>query len=390
MNKNLVLLAASMFIWGIGEGMFVFLQPLYLQELGANPILIGTILSGLGAVMAIAHIPAGYLADKIGRRPLIWLSWGLGILAALVMALSSTLPGFVSGLLIYGLTYFVMSPLYSYATAARGRLSASQAIMLISSAFNLGMVIGPWLGGILGEQYGLRTIFYYAAGIFLLASVVVVFIAPQPVTPRHTSHTRVSILKDSRLLVYLGVVFFTMLAIYLPQPLSQNYLHNELSLNIETIGRLAALAGLGVAAINLLVGRLDPRLGMLIGQTAVGAFAFLLWKGQGVAWLALGYFLLGGYKTTRSLMVAQTSHLVHPSNLGFTFGVTETVGSVATILAAMMAGVLYHYAPPSIYGVSLILVVVSLWVSWRFWPDPHPTSLLGIETITPIPKEDGC
>ena len=390
MNKNLALLAVSMFIWGIGEGMFLFLQPLYLEQLGADPVAIGSILSGFSAVMVIAHIPAGYLADKIGRRPLIWLSWGLGILAATVMALADSLPGFVTGLFIYGLTFFVMSPLYSYATAARGRLSVGQAIMVISSAFNLGMVIGPWLGGSLGEAHGLRSIFYVAAGVFTLASVVVVFIAPQPIEPRHASQPRLNIFKNQKLIFYFGVVFLAVLTIYLPQPLSQNYLHNELGLNIATIGRVAALAGLGVAGINLLVSKLDPRLGIIIGQLAVGGYAFLLWRAPGIAWIGVGYFLLGGYKTTRALLTAQTSHMVDSANIGFIFGVTETVGSIAAILAALAAGVFYQFSPPSVYIICMALLAPSILLSWFLSPTPQAGQPLAINPVKSIAEEKAC
>ncbi len=387
MNKNLLLLALSMFIWGIGEGMFIFLQPLYLQELGADPIAIGTILSGFSMVMAIAHLPAGYLADKIGRRPLIWLSWGLGILATGVMALATSLNGFVIGLLLYGLTFFVMSPLNSYASAARGKLTVGQAIMLLSSVFNLGMVIGPWLGGILGGAYGLRSIFYVAFGVFILAAIVVLFIAPQPVETRHPGHPSLSILKNQQLLVYSGIVLFTVVALYLPQPLSQNYLHNELGLSIQAIGRLASVAGLGVAGVSYLASRMEPRLGIILGQLAVGGFAYILWRGSGIAWLAMGYFLLGGYKTARALISAQTSQLVHTSNLGFVFGVTETVGSIATILASLLAGVLYQSAAPRVYMVSLALIALSILISWRFLPAHHPSHVISLEPSTPLRKD---
>lgn len=387
MNKNLLLLALSMFIWGTGEGMFIFLQPLYLQELGADPIAIGTILSGFSMVMAIAHLPAGYLADKIGRRPLIWLSWGLGILATGVMALATSLNGFVIGLLLYGLTFFVMSPLNSYASAARGKLTVGQAIMLLSSVFNLGMVIGPWLGGILGGAYGLRSIFYVAFGVFILAAIVVLFIAPQPVETRHPGHPSLSILKNQQLLVYSGIVLFTVVALYLPQPLSQNYLHNELGLSIQAIGRLASVAGLGVAGVSYLASRMEPRLGIILGQLAVGGFAYILWRGSGIAWLAMGYFLLGGYKTARALISAQTSQLVHTSNLGFVFGVTETVGSIATILASLLAGVLYQSAAPRVYMVSLALIALSILISWRFLPAHHPSHVISLEPSTPLRKD---
>lgn len=70
-HRDLYLVALSLFIWGIGEGLFYIFQPLYIQKLGADPILIGTVL-GINAVgMTLSQIPAGYLADRVGRRPVM-------------------------------------------------------------------------------------------------------------------------------------------------------------------------------------------------------------------------------------------------------------------------------------------------------------------------------
>ena len=69
MKRDLILVGIAMFSWGIGEGLFIFFQPIYLEQLGADPILIGTILGGFGMAMTLSHIPAGFLADRIGRKP---------------------------------------------------------------------------------------------------------------------------------------------------------------------------------------------------------------------------------------------------------------------------------------------------------------------------------
>jgi MFS family permease len=106
MKRDLVLILSALCIWGIGEGMFFFFQPLYLEALGANPVMIGSILGAMGIAMTIVLIPAGYLSDHIGRRPLIRASWIIGMLAALIMALANNLTQFVTGMLLYGLTYF--------------------------------------------------------------------------------------------------------------------------------------------------------------------------------------------------------------------------------------------------------------------------------------------
>ncbi len=80
MSRDLILLGFSLMTWGVGEGMFFIFQPLYLQQLGANPVTIGAIFGAAGIAMTVAHIPAGHLADRIGRKPLLLASW---ILASL-------------------------------------------------------------------------------------------------------------------------------------------------------------------------------------------------------------------------------------------------------------------------------------------------------------------
>ncbi|MEW6242576.1 MAG: MFS transporter, partial [Chloroflexota bacterium] len=125
MNRNLLFIAIALFTWGIGEGMFFNFQPIYLAELGSDPQEIGFILGAFGAAMAVTHIPAGHLADRLGRRPLLVSAWTMGLLSTLVMAMARDLPLFVVGMLGYGLTAFVASPLSSYTTAARGNWSVA-------------------------------------------------------------------------------------------------------------------------------------------------------------------------------------------------------------------------------------------------------------------------
>ncbi|MCF6278121.1 MAG: MFS transporter, partial [Anaerolineales bacterium] len=117
MNPILLKVAAALFTWGLGEGIFFFFQPLYLAELGADPLAIGAILGGAGMAMTLVHIPAGYLADKIGRRPLLRIAWAGGLSFSIIMASARTLPVFVAGLILYSFTAFVISPLNSYVTA---------------------------------------------------------------------------------------------------------------------------------------------------------------------------------------------------------------------------------------------------------------------------------
>ena len=368
MNRTLLWLGASMFLWGLGESMFLLFQPIYLQQLGADPIQIGVILGAFGAVMTLTHIPAGHLSDLIGRRPLLMAAWLTGIAATLLMAIARTLPVFVVGVLIYGFTAFVASPLDSYVTAARGQWSVGRAITFISMMYNAGSVLGPITGGWVGDHFGLRRVYFISAGIFILSTVVLLLIASQPRDHRDPQDPPPSLLANGRYLSFLSILFVVAFATYLPQPLTPNFLLNQRNLSLETIGELFSIGGLGMAALNLLFGQFEARTGFVLGQISVSLFAVLLWRGSGFGWFALGYFLLGGFRALRALGVAQVRPFVHESQMGLAYGITEMVGSSTVLLAPPLAGYLYQLDPVLMYPVGLVLIGIGIILSLIFIP----------------------
>lgn len=370
MSRDLILVALSLMTWGVGEGMFLYFQPIYLQQLGANPVLIGGILGGAGIAMTLSYIPAGYLSDRYGRRPILWLAWAIGTFSTWVMALSNSLPFFVLGSVMYGMTSFVLVPLNSYLTHARGRWSVGRTITLISATYSAGMILGPLLGGWIGDQFGLRRTFYIAASIFILSTFIILFIRPQPVEKRNLSEpeSRSSDLVSPRYLKYLALIFIVMFALYLPQPFSQNFLQNERGLSLTQIGQLISTRALGIVILNLVIGHLNARIGFLLAQACMALFTLFLWQGNNMLGFSIGYFLLGGYQTARALATAQSRSLFQAANMGIGYGLIETASATAIILAPPLAGILYTLNPPWIYSVSFVLIGIALLVTIFFSP----------------------
>jgi len=368
MMRDLVFLAVSMFTWGVGEGMFFYFQPIYLKELGADPIRIGAILGGFGLMMVVSHIPAGYLADRVGRKPVLVSAWVIGLVATWIMAFAQSLPVFIVGLFIYGFTMFVMSPLNSYITAARGKLSVGRAITLISASFNLGMVLGPWLGGQVGQQFGLRQNYVIAGFLLMVSTLVILFLHPQPIERASHAESANGWLRAPSYWYYIGAILLATFAMYLPQPLAPNFLVEQRNLSLEQTGLLYSVTSLGVVLLNLILGSFPARTGFLIGQAAVGVYALILWQAVDFPWYVLGFLLLGGFKTARSLGIAQVRELVPQAKIGLAYGLTETVGGTAVILAPLLAGYLYTQQPTWMFALSAGLIGISILVSARFSP----------------------
>ena len=368
MNPELILIGVSLFTWGIGEGMFWYFQPIYLTQLGANTMTIAGVFSAFGAAMMLVHIPAGYLSDKIGRRPLIWTAWFFGLAAAWCMALAGNLQVFIVGTVIYGLTAFVSSPLYSYVTTARGKYSPARVMTLSSATFNLGAIIGPVTGGWIASQYGLRTIYYVVACIFVVSFVIILFLKPQPRDFHDPAEPPINLFKNKRYLWLLSIAFTSVFVMYLPQTLTPKFLEVERNISLSQVGLIGSAGSIGSVVINLLLGQMNSRLGFFLAQILVGLFALLIWRGNGMYWYALGYFMLGGYRTARMLIFAQVRPFIHQAQIGLAFGLTDTVNSLAVVLSPLLAGWLYDRDPLSVFIATIGLIGISLLFGICFAP----------------------
>jgi len=371
MTRDLMLVAISLFCWGIGEGMFIYFQPIYLEQMGASPLLIGTILGGMGISMALTQIPAGWLGDTFGRRPLMWISWFLGAAATTVMAVAPGLAVFSIGLILYGLSAFSMAPMNAYISNARGRWSIGRALTTVSAAYNLGAVIGPMVGGTLADEYGIQPIYAVAAVLFFIASIIVLFIRRQPVEHQQAETSRFNLVRNPRFMLLLGVLFLTMLSTYLPQPLTSNFLKTERNLSMGQIGTLGSIGSLGNALLAITLGRINAWAGFLAGQAAVLLASLIIWKGTGMPWYLLGYFFLGGIRICKSLSMALTRPLIHPAQMGVAYGFLETTGSLAIIAAPPIAGALYERDPALVFPVAAVCIGVVLVLSIKFLPREH-------------------
>ncbi|HSK66942.1 MAG TPA: MFS transporter, partial [Anaerolineales bacterium] len=329
---------------------------------------IGLVLGAFGLSMAVTHIPAGQLADRLGRRPLLIAAWLLGLVSTVVMGLALTLPVYLVGLFGYGLTAFVSSPLSSYMTAARGNWPVGTVLALTTATFGLGMALGPVTGGWIGDTYGMRMSFFVAAGVFVFSNISMFFIQNQPID-RHDPAAPPPPLKHNREFVILAAVIgFAIFSMYLAQPLTPNFLEGVRGLSLSQSGIIFTAGALGNSLMAILFSRVHPRRGFLFAQMLVILFALFIWKGTALPLFALGYFLLGGFRAGRPMALAQARELVHDSQMGITYGILETVSAVIFILTPPLAGILFERDPVIVYPLAIGLIAVSILVSYKFSP----------------------
>ncbi|MEZ5490929.1 MAG: TCR/Tet family MFS transporter [Gammaproteobacteria bacterium] len=112
----------------------------------------------------------GNLSDRFGRRPvLLFALLALG-LDYLLMAFAPTIGWLFLGRLIAGITGSTFSIAYAYVTDTTDVEKRAQAFGLVGAAFGGGFILGPVIGGLMGE-FGDR-IPFYAAAVLALINVV--------------------------------------------------------------------------------------------------------------------------------------------------------------------------------------------------------------------------
>jgi MFS family permease len=369
LNRSLLFVALALLLWGFGEGMFVNFVPIYLdQQFLLSKYEIGIVLGAWGFSMAITHIPAGRLSDRIGRRPLLIVAWVLGLASTLIMGLALVLPFFLIGLLGYGLTAFVSSPLSSYVTAARGNWPIGTVLSLTTATFAMGMVLGPVTGGWIGDHYGMRMSFFVASVLFLISNVFIFLIERQPIDHHDPEAPPPGLINNQRFVILMGVLAFAIFAMYLSQPLTPNFLASVRGLSLSETGIIFTVGALGNSLMAILFSRVPPRRGFLVAQGLVILFAFLIWKGSSLPVFMLGYFLLGGFRAGRPMVMAQARELVHDSQMGVTYGIMETIGAVIFVLTPPLAGLLFELDPGIVYPLSMGLIAISVVISYFFSP----------------------
>lgn len=195
-------------------GLFLIMPvfSLYAQRMpDATPWLIGLALGVYGLGQVLLQIPLGLLSDRIGRKPAITL--GLLVFAAggLVAAMAHTLSGIVIGRALQG-----MGAVAGAGTALaadltrhenRGKVMGIIGVS-IGVAFLLALILGPPLEAIAG----LPGLFASTSVLALAALVLLWLIVPTPERPSAPASATfvgvLSMLRDGRLLVLNGSVFF--------------------------------------------------------------------------------------------------------------------------------------------------------------------------------------
>ncbi|AQX10615.1 TCR/Tet family MFS transporter [Elizabethkingia ursingii] len=252
----------------------------------------------------------GNLSDKYGRRPIILISLLGFAIDYIFLALSPNIIWLFIGRVIAGITGASITTASAYIADISTEENRAKNFGLIGAAFGMGFIIGPVLGGLLG-QFGSRVPFYAAAVLCLINFIYGYFILPESLDKDHRrefewkranpigslfmlkKHPKMSGLILVLILIYIGAhavqsnwSYFTMYMF--------GWKEKEVGLSLGLIGLLVGLVqGLLIRWINPKIGN-ERSIYYGLGLYAVGMLLFAFATESWMMFAFLVPYCLGG------------------------------------------------------------------------------------------------
>ena len=310
----------------------------------------------------------GMFSDRFGRRPVLLLSLlGLGV-DFLFMAFAPTLWWLLLGRLLNGATAASFSTANAYLADVTPPDQRAKVFGWMGSAFSFGFIIGPTIGGLLGE-HDLRTPFLAAAALTFANFLYGLFVLPESLPPERRAKVydwkranpvgALQLLRSRLGLLPLATVGFLFQFGHIVLPtIFVLYTTHRYGWTPGVLGLTFLLTGvLGVLVQMFLVGPTVARIGerrtLLLGLAA-GAAAFI-WYG----WASIGWvYLLGApvFALTGFIMPGLQGLMtrkVEPWEQGQLQGANQSLTGIAAMAGPSVFGLIFawslrHGHPPGL------------------------------------------
>ncbi|GAB3949332.1 tetracycline resistance MFS efflux pump [Spirosoma harenae] len=349
----------------------------------------GSFLTFSYAAMQFIFSPIlGGLSDRFGRRPVLLFSlFGFGI-DYIFQGFAPSIEWLFLGRMLAGVTGASFTTATAYIADISTPEKRAQNFGLIGAAFGVGFILGPALGGFLG-QYGPRTPFFVSAGLTLLNFLYGLLILPESLAPENRrpfdwkrANPIGSLKRLGKYPVVLGLVA-SLILIYIAGFAVQGtwtfYVMEKFKWDEKTVGFSLAAIGLSFAIVQGGLSRLIiPKLGQLrsvyIGMM-FSAIGFLLFGLANQSWMMFAFmtvYALGGIAgpTIQGII----SNQVPANEQGELQGALTSLVSTTSIFGPLIMGNLFSfftstkapvYLPGAPFYLGSLLILISALLARR-------------------------
>ncbi|HDJ1438817.1 TPA: multidrug efflux MFS transporter MdtG [Serratia rubidaea] len=384
-KRNLFVAWLGCFLTGAAFSLVMPFLPLYVELLGVSGhgalnLWSGLVFSITFLFSAVASPFWGGLADRRGRK-LMLLRSALGMAIVMVlMGMAQNIWQFLALRALLGLLGGFIPNANALIATQVPRNRSGWALGTLSTGGVSGALIGPLIGGLLADQYGLRPVFYITAAVLFVCFMLTLFFVREQFTPvqrKDMLHARqvFASLKNPRLILALFVTtMIIQIATGSIAPILTLYVR-DLAGDIHNLafvsGLIASVPGVAALISAPRLGKLGDRIGperilvcmLLFSVLLLIPMAFVQTPWQ----LAVLRFLLGAADGAL-LPAVQTLLIYNRSNqvAGRIFSYNQSFRDVGNVTGPLLgAAVSANYGFRAVFGVTALVVMFNALYSWR-------------------------
>jgi MFS transporter, DHA1 family, tetracycline resistance protein len=386
----------------IGFGLIIPVLPALVGEFTRTPqsqaLWYGVLMAAYGFAQFFAAPLLGALSDRYGRRRVLLISqlgWGLDFL---LIALAPNLWIIFIARLLGGITGAGFTVASAYVADVTTPEKRTQGMGMIGAMFGVGFIVGPMVGGFLGE-YGVRVPFYAAAVVALINVAYGFLILPESLpADKRTVYSRSQLLTKSNpftaLIVLMrlpraasGVSVATLVVAVALTNLAQFMMHTTFVLfstqrygwSPQDNGIALFIVGIIHAGVQgVLLGKLlkafgEKRLAVIAMTVAALEFAGFAFASQG--WMMYGIIILAFINSAAmpALMGLVSKNLASDeqgAKLGAISGLNAIMMVIAPLVATPIFAATNHFDKAdvrfgTVYLVAGALQALSVWLVMR-------------------------
>jgi DHA1 family tetracycline resistance protein-like MFS transporter len=377
-----------------GLGLIIPVVPKLIEDLLhtsniSKVALFGGLLTFSYAIMQFLFAPVlGNLSDKYGRRPILLFSLlGFG-LDYILLAFAPSIGWLFVGRIIAGITGASMTTASAYIADISTPETRAQNFGMIGAAFGLGFIVGPMIGGLLGEM-GPRIPFLVAAGLALLNAAYGYFVLPESldVSNRRAFDWKranpISSLKNlSRFPAVAGLIVSFFLIYVASHAVQSNWSY----FNIEKFKWSPKMIGISLAVVGVLVSLVqgvlvrfvNPKIGnersvyVGLGLYTIGLILFGLASQSWMMFVFLIPYCLGGISGPG--LQAIISGSVPANEQGELQGSLTSIISITSIVGPLVMSNLFafftgpiapFYFPGAPFMLAALLMLLSCFFAYK-------------------------
>lgn len=344
----------------------------------ARTVFLGIAIALFPMGQAIASPIWGTWSDRYGRKPILICSLALASFGMFVVAIAIYLDMLyllLLGRLISGLGEGNIAIAQAIASDAKDETSKARNFAAISIAMNAGWIVGPLLGGVLGDNRiaaftGPTLPFWLATLMYLFNMVIVSLLIKEPDTLQdkpsaYPGYLGGILLRDQGFRAVMLLTLFSFFGTYIMFSFFAPYFVQMFNVPPAELGLYAALLSVPLILAGIYAERVNRWLGttkmtvLALLLMAVGLATFIL--PDSLIWLiipaTLTAFGIVFIEVSTAIMVSDMTPKAHQ---GQAMGVYRSVIVSAEIIAALIGGWLAGLAPAMPYCVAAMVVLLGL------------------------------